>query len=81
MSDEKYKAEAWRLALACRAALDHEVYGGRAPSDSNALTEVWPTAAGAAFVIDTDAGKIAVILAPEDAVSDQARLPVRMRAD
>ena len=73
MSDEKRKTEAWRLALVCREALNHEVYGGHAPSDSNALTEVWPTAAGAAFVIETGAGKIAVILAPEDAIRDQAR--------
>jgi hypothetical protein len=58
---------AWELAGICREALDQEVYGGMAPSDSNALTEVWPTSAGAAFTMEHDDGTFAVIVVPVDA--------------
>ena len=65
-----------RLADVCREALNDEVYGGAAPTSSNALSEVWPTETGAEFLINTDEGDVTVTFVlrkgePEDA------LPVR----
>ena len=67
----------WLAAQACRAALDREFYGGNAPSDSNALTEAWPTRTGAGFILGrgtsqhaNDDDDIAVIIAPLGKVRD-----------
>lgn len=49
------------VAGICREALNREIYGGRAPSDSSALTEMRPTAGnGAGFTVETDSGTFAV---------------------
>lgn len=60
------------LAGICREALNQEIYGGQAPSSSNALTEVWPTAAGAAFTVSHDDGEFAVIVVPVGAARGMA---------
>lgn len=43
--------DAWEIAEACRAGIDREFYGGTAPNDSNALTEVWSTRSGVGFTV------------------------------
>ena len=64
----------WKTAETCREAVNQEVYGGHAPSDSSALTEVWRTATGAAFEVELDGGrKLAVVVAPVELIHDQAR--------
>lgn len=64
----------WDLVHRCRDAIDQELYGGAAPSDSNALTEVRPTECGAAFVVETDEGKVAIMIAPLAEVGPVSRM-------
>lgn len=59
-SGEEIRSTAFSLADTCREALNQEIYGGRAPSDSNALTEVYRTASGTGFTIEMDDGEFGV---------------------
>lgn len=71
--DEFHKA-AWELAGICRKAINQEVYGGDTPNDSNALTEVWPTAEGAAFTGEHRGQKYMVLVMPEDSLPQPGSL-------
>jgi hypothetical protein len=64
--------DAAELAQMCREALNQEIYGGLEPGDSSALSDVWPTIAGAAFTIGRPGGEYAVIIAPAAKVGDLA---------
>ena len=64
MTAESDREDIWELAKVFRKAVNRERYDGRAPNDSNALTEVWPTAAGAAFTFEMGGEILAVIIAP-----------------
>ena len=57
------------LARICREALNQELYGGDAPHDSNALSEVWPTAAGAGFTIQRHGRTYGVAVAPVEDIT------------
>jgi hypothetical protein len=65
--------DAWEAACASRDGIDREIYGGEAPNDSNALTEVWPTATGAGFTVERGGRTYGVVVALADSLGDLIR--------
>jgi len=68
MSHEPDWSEIWALARIFRTATNRELFDHNAPSDSNVLTEAWPTNTGAAFCFERHGRKWSVIIAPEESV-------------
>ena len=70
---ERFYSDAMEIVQACRDGIDREFYGGDAPHDSNALTEVWPTSTGAGLTTQRHGRTFAVVVAPVEDVTVLAR--------
>lgn len=70
--------DTWDVATVCRKALNRELYGGDAPNDSNALSEVWRTRTasdfGAAFTISHRGRIVAVMVMAVDEIDEHEPL-------